>query len=124
VLIWTRGSPHSGQRRSASVSSFLPDPDDRHVLAAAIHARAEVIVTFNLSDFPASVLGNLGVEAIHPDEFIARLWDEHRAGVLAAAKLHRESLKRPPKTVARLRAHEDEIERAPRSTHLASVHGL
>jgi hypothetical protein len=103
----------------------LPDPVDRHVLAAAIHAQAEVIVTYNLSDFPASVLGNFGVEAIHPDEFIVRLWDEHRAGVLTAAKLHRERLKRPSKTVAeylatleqcrltetvaRLRAHEDEI---------------
>src|SRR3954447_321684 len=103
----------------------LPDPDDRHVLAAAIHAQADVIVTFNLGDFPASVLGGFGVEAIPPDEFITRHWDEHRVGVLAAAKLHRGSLKRPPKTVAeylatleqcrltmtvaRLRSHEDEI---------------
>jgi predicted nucleic acid-binding protein len=103
----------------------LPDPDDRHVLAAAIHGQAEVIVTFNLSDFPASVLGSFGIEAIHPDEFIARLWDEEPAGVLTAAKLHRQSLKRPPKTVAeylatleqcrlpetvaRLRPHSDEI---------------
>ena len=46
------------------------------MLAAAIHGGAGLIVTFNLGDFPASVLGRYHVEAIHPDEFIVRLWDE------------------------------------------------
>jgi hypothetical protein len=78
----------------------LPDPDDRHVLAAAIHAQAELIVTFNLGDFPASVLGSFGIEPVHPDEFIVRLWDEFPEKVLAAARLHRASLKRPAKTAA------------------------
>jgi hypothetical protein len=103
----------------------LPDPDDRHVLAAAIHARAELIVTFNLADFPSSVLSSHGLAAIHPDDFIVRLWDQDAASVLAAAKLHRASLKRPPKiaveylatleqcrlagTAARLRMHEQEF---------------
>jgi predicted nucleic acid-binding protein len=103
----------------------LPDPDDRHVLAAAIHGQAEMIVTYNLGDFPASILGGYGIEAVHPDEFIARLWDEQPDGVLAASRLHRASLRKPPKTaaeylttleqcrlietVARLRPHEDEL---------------
>ena len=34
----------------------LPDPNDRHVLAAAIHCGANVIVTFNDADFPAETI--------------------------------------------------------------------
>ncbi|MDR3525602.1 MAG: PIN domain-containing protein [Acetobacteraceae bacterium] len=48
----------------------LPDPDDRHVLAAAITAEANVIVTFNLKDFPPAALAPYGVEAQHPDAFL------------------------------------------------------
>ena len=51
-------------------SLTLPDPDDRHVLAAAIHGDAEVIVTFNLKDFPAATLDHFGIEAQHPDAFL------------------------------------------------------
>jgi predicted nucleic acid-binding protein len=47
----------------------LPDPDDRHVLAAAIRAGAQVIVTMNLDDFPESALAPFSVEALHPDDF-------------------------------------------------------
>ncbi len=51
----------------------LPDPGDRHVLAAAIHSRANFIVTFNLRDFPADNLRQYNIEPLHPDEFILRL---------------------------------------------------
>ncbi len=51
----------------------LPDPNDRHVVTAAIHGRADVIVTMNLKDFPSSVLAAFGIEAQHPDEFILHL---------------------------------------------------
>jgi len=48
----------------------LPDPDDRHVLAAAVRSGAQTIVTFNLKDFPAATLDGFGVEARHPDDFL------------------------------------------------------
>ena len=48
----------------------LPDPDDRHVLAAAIAGRADVIVTYNLKDFPLAALEPHGIEAQHPDTFL------------------------------------------------------
>ena len=78
----------------------LPDADDRHVLAAAIHGGAGVIVTFNLKDFPASVLDRFDIEAVHPDEFITRLWDEFPAGVLEAVRTQRAELRKPSKSVA------------------------
>lgn len=48
----------------------LPDPDDHHVLAAAIRCKAQVIVTSNLKDFPADKLAAWDVQAVHPDAFI------------------------------------------------------
>ncbi len=51
-------------------SVTLPDPGDRHVLAAAIVARANLIVTFNLKDFPEKTLDTFGLHATHPDEFL------------------------------------------------------
>lgn len=76
----------------------VPDPDDRHVVAAAIHSGASLIVTFNLKDFPLEVLQPYNLAAQHPDDFIVDLLDLHPAGVLEAAANHRRSLKNPPKT--------------------------
>lgn len=76
----------------------LPDSDDRHVLAAAICGRADVIVTFNLKDFPKPVLDTFEIEAIHPDDFICHLLDFEPSQVCDALKAQRERLKNPPKS--------------------------
>jgi hypothetical protein len=76
----------------------LPDPDDRHVLAAAIACHAGVIVTYNLADFPSDVLAPFGMTAQHPDEFIAHLFDLDPATVLTAVHAMRQQLKNPPLT--------------------------
>lgn len=73
----------------------LPDPDDHHVLAAAIRCNASVIVTFNLGDFPSRVLGPLGMEAQHPDEFVENLLDLDAAAVVGAVQSHRRTLRNP-----------------------------
>lgn len=77
----------------------LPDNDDRHVVAAAIHSGANLIVTFNLKDFPSEQLKRYNLVAQHPDDFIFDLLDLHPASVCEAAAIHRRSLKNPPKTV-------------------------
>jgi predicted nucleic acid-binding protein len=77
----------------------LPDPDDRHVLAAAIRGRADVIVTANVRDFPADTLTPFEIEAQHPDEFVLHLLDLAPGVVVEAARRHRESLKNPAKTI-------------------------
>jgi predicted nucleic acid-binding protein len=67
--------PDSCVRGYESIIStlVLPDANDRHVLAVAIHAKAEYIITFNLKDFPKTVLQSYGVEALLPEEFVLRL---------------------------------------------------
>ena len=76
----------------------LPDIGDLHVLATAIHCRADLIITFNLKDFPLSILKNYQLEAISPDEFILELIDINESQVLHAITQHRNSLNNPPLT--------------------------
>jgi predicted nucleic acid-binding protein len=76
----------------------LPDPDDRHVVAAAIVGRADVIVTLDLSHFPATALEPYNIEVQHPDKFIAYQFGVDEAKALAAFKAMRARLKRPAMT--------------------------
>lgn len=80
-------------------SLTLPDPDDRHVLAAAIHGRVDLIVTCNLRDFPPAALAPFGIEAQHPDEFLCHQYDLAPDLVCAVVRELRGSLKKPPLTV-------------------------
>ena len=82
----------------------LPDPDDRHVLAAAICAGATVIVTENVDDFPSETLAPLGVEALTPDQFVGRLLDEDFETTAATLERHRAGLTRPQMSPAEYRA--------------------
>ncbi|MFD2841842.1 RSP_2648 family PIN domain-containing protein [Paracoccus cavernae] len=59
--------------RESELGVQLPDAGDLHVLKAALDGRADVIVTLNLRDFPARTLRQLGLSALHPDEFLTDL---------------------------------------------------
>ncbi len=67
----------------------LPDLDDRHVLAAAIHGGASIIVTANARDFPATTLNNHGIVAKHPDAFIRELIETAPDAALLAFRTDR-----------------------------------
>jgi hypothetical protein len=89
----------------------LPDPDDRHVVAAAIAAKASLILTWNLRHFPASELKKFGLQMMNPDEFLSGLFEETpdlMIGSLANARrnlsksrgvrLHRNSQRSKPRS--------------------------
>jgi predicted nucleic acid-binding protein len=77
----------------------LPDPKDRHVLAAAIRGRCDVVVTQNLKDFPAIELEIYGIEAQHPDEFLANLLSLSTGVFCGAVRKVRARLINPPYSV-------------------------
>ena len=73
----------------------LPDADDRHVLAAAIAAKADVIVTFNTRHFPSEALDPHGLEARHPGTFLAHQRQLNELPFLECARRCRGRLKAP-----------------------------
>ncbi|MDQ2840019.1 MAG: PIN domain-containing protein [Acidobacteriota bacterium] len=76
----------------------LPDGNDRHVLAAAIVGRCDVIVTQNLKDFPDSALAPYGIAVQHPDEFLCNHLNLAQGLFCSAIQRVRCRLKNPPYT--------------------------
>ncbi len=73
----------------------LPDPKDNHVLAAAIRAGADAIITWNLKDFLTKMISKFDIEVQTPDEFVINLIDLNLDEVLDAVKQQRAALKNP-----------------------------
>ena len=65
---------------------YLPDRNDRHVLAAAITGDTGTIVTMNLKDFPKRHLAEFSIRAVHPDEFLTEHLTAHSADVLGVSE--------------------------------------
>lgn len=77
----------------------LPDPDDRHVLAAAISGEANFLVTANLKDFPKEKCLEYEVEPIHPDDFILLLIEVSPDAAFDSFKQLVKSLRKPPQYI-------------------------
>ena len=87
------------------VDGMTNHPKDRHVLAAAVKADAQVIVTFNLRDFPESALAPHHIEAKSPDTFLMNLFDLHPERMIGSMKNQAADLQRPSMTVLELLDH-------------------
>jgi predicted nucleic acid-binding protein len=85
----------AAETRAVLKEANLPDPKDRHVLAAAVGVGANTIVTSNLKDFPAAITAIYGVVARRPDDVLCDLFDENPAGFAIAAAAMRARMKNP-----------------------------
>jgi predicted nucleic acid-binding protein len=84
------------------IEQMTNDPGDRHVAAAAVVAKAQVIVTSNLRDFPPETLNPWGIVALHPDVFLNRLYEVAPDLMANLVWQQAEDLKNPPLTVDEL----------------------
>ncbi len=74
-------APSPAARRKVNALD-LPDGDDRHVLAAAVAAHADILCTDK--DFPHEAMDAVGIELLTADELLARLVTAHPSKMLAA----------------------------------------
>lgn len=75
------------------------DEKDRHVLAAAVRARAEVIVTFNTRDFPSDALAPYDITLVHPDDFLLDQLDLYPVQTVVCLRELVAARKNPPETL-------------------------
>ena len=97
----------------------LPDPGDRHVLAAAIAGNCSVIVTQNLRDFPASALAPHEIVAQHPDGFLSDLLARAPESFCTVVGRIRARLQKPPYTAAEYLANLEQVGLASTAARLA-----
>lgn len=77
-------------------SLSLPDPDDRHVLAAAITGDVDVLITWNLRHFPQEAVSAHGIEVLTLDDLLCRLLTLIPQDTRSAVEALRVSLRKPP----------------------------
>lgn len=78
------------------------DPQDRHVLAAAVVSDAQAVVTLNLKDFPVTSCEQFAIQPLHPDVFLIDLYHLDGPEVFAAVERQAAALSRPPMSLNEL----------------------
>lgn len=81
------------------ISSMPINEKDKHVLAAAVACKAQIIVTQNLKDFPSYLLASFDIEAQSPDDFLVHLYYLAQETMLEIIAEQAKALRNPPKTV-------------------------
>lgn len=84
------------------VMRMTNEPGDRHVLATAVYAECDGVVTANVRDFSPDACEPWGIDIYTPDEFLALLHDDEPEAVLEVIALHAGGLGQPPMTVSQL----------------------
>jgi len=108
-----------------SIDSYhLPDANDRHVLALAVHYEAEAIITWNTRDFPKETLRRFRIDPMDPPSFVDILWEAHPDSVSEASERHRQSLYRSALSPAQYLAALRDQARLPDLAARLEAHGF
>lgn len=97
-----RAFPHAGVADYEAILDTLtmPDPDDRHVLAAAIHGECDMLLTSNIKDFPESALpSDADLLVMRPDDGLRTLVEANPQSMAAIARRLVAGLRRPSTTL-------------------------
>ena len=77
-------------------------PKDRHVLAAAVVTKAEIVVTKNLKDFQEQDLKPWNIKSQSPDDFLGELFEEYPQTMVQILLTQSQKYKRTPLTLIQL----------------------
>jgi predicted nucleic acid-binding protein len=84
------------------IASMTCDQKDRHVLAAAVRSRAEVLVTFNVRDFPTKSTDPYDVQVVDTESFLLDQLDLYPGIVMGSLQRQSDSYKRPETSLSEL----------------------
>ena len=83
-------------RYEGLIEAMTCSPEDRHVLAAAVYAKCQVLVTYNVPDFPAASASPHGVTVLTPDQFLLDQLDLHPVWVVRSLREMSHASRKPP----------------------------